>query len=150
MIAKASRRGFLRLLGASSLAAKQALDKEVAAVALGGDKPLAPYSLLAAAHGGEDDDFTANKAAQLHVVARYFNTVGIPEFAEKELRAQTQYVTVLDPDLAAKRSWSMSVKIQEQRERNYQRKVEAIGAQAAWFSGRAWFKRVTGKALDFW
>jgi hypothetical protein len=58
--------------------------------------------------------------------ANYIKMFGVPEFVEYELRDQSKYVQCLDPDIACKKSWSMSVKIMTQKERNYQKSLERI------------------------
>ena len=60
---------------------------------------------------------------------------GLPEVVEHQLRDNSRQVFALDPDIACKRSWSMNVKIAEQRQRNYTRSVERIH-QAAWSQRR--------------
>ena len=60
---------------------------------------------------------------------------GLPEVVEHQLRDNSPQVFTLDPDIACKRSWSMNVKIAEQRQRNYTRSVERIH-QAAWSQRR--------------
>lgn len=56
----------------------------------------------------------------------YVKTFGLPEVLQFEIRDQAKWISCLDPDIASKRSWSMSVKILEQRNRNYNRIVERI------------------------
>lgn len=55
---------------------------------------------------------------------RFFKSNGLPDWKLRSLRDEARSVHVLDPDIAAKKSWSMAVKIQEQRERNFQRLCE--------------------------
>jgi hypothetical protein len=140
-----SRRSFAKFLGlapmAAPLAAKAATDSEIAklaGVALEG----APSTQYAPGYGvpvGMDEYNKARVAA-----ADYARLVGVPEFVKEQLRRNSQYVSCLDPDLAAKRSWSMSVKIATQRERNYARQLELLD-HSSWHarSGMA-FKKLTG------
>ena len=58
--------------------------------------------------------------------ADYVKAFGVPEALEFEMRDRARQVGALDPDIACKASWSMSVKLMTQRERNYQREVERI------------------------
>lgn len=53
--------------------------------------------------------------------ADYIKLVGLPEVLKFELRDQAKYVHSFDPDIACKKSWSMSVKIMTQQQRNYNR-----------------------------
>jgi hypothetical protein len=136
---QASRRKFLSLLGVSTaagpLAAKAAADTEIAKLAgisqaiantgLGmyGRSPGQPIS------NGQSG---AMSYAQMAVGASdYIKVFGVPEVIEFELRDQSKWISALDPDLASKKSWSMSVKILEQRERNYKRAVERL-EKAGW------------------
>lgn len=48
----------------------------------------------------------------------------IPEFQLEKIKDRSKNVYHLDPDLAAKKSWSMCVKIQEQQQRNYQKEIQ--------------------------
>lgn len=135
------RRSLLKMLGmapmAAPLAAKVATDSQIAklaGVALEGT-PAAqgPYV------------FSANEYAERQITAsNYAKLMGIPDFVKEALRRETQHVYALDPDLAAKRSWSMSVKIATQRERNYNRRIAAL-EYAVW-SARSHlaFKKLTG------
>lgn len=122
-----TRRSFLQIMGlsgaAAPLAAKAASDKAIAEMA--GVFPLGPgtpigvgMSMPPTAVGGNDW-----KAKVLRFIAR--NT--LPDWLEEELRWRHRTVGYLDPDIAAKRSWSMNVKIITQRERNIARaKQEAL------------------------
>lgn len=58
--------------------------------------------------------------------ADWIKLFGVPDVIKEEFRQNSKWVEALDPDIAAKRSWSMSVKVQEQRQRNYQRQIESI------------------------
>lgn len=57
-------------------------------------------------------------------ITAFFARGVFPEFFERELREQAKHIGMFDPDILAKKSWSDSVKILEQRERNYQRLLE--------------------------
>lgn len=54
----------------------------------------------------------------------YVKTFGIPAHIEAQIREGEAAVYNLDPDIAAKRSWSMCVKIVTQRQRNIQRALD--------------------------
>ena len=60
-------------------------------------------------------------------VLRFLANNALPDWLDDELRERNRYVGYLDPDIAAKRSWSMAVKIATQRERNIARaKTDAL------------------------
>jgi hypothetical protein len=120
-----NRRSFLSLLGVSAaagpLAVKAAADAEIGKLAGIKYNALADMSL---GLGGEPDGISYSQ--QLINATNYVKMFGLPEFVEFELRDQSKWVNGLDPDIACKKSWSMSVKILEQRERNYQRAVDRM------------------------
>ena len=142
-----SRRSFATLLGlspvAAPLAAKAAVDKEIASLVglSGAIAPTAEYGNGAfgpSAIGG-------NEYLKIRIAAaEYAKLMGLPEFVRENMRRSSGYVSALDPDLAAKRSWSMSVKILTQRERNLERQIEAV-QHGAWHSRASMtFKTLTG------
>lgn len=143
-----TRRTLMRLLGVSPLVAKQLEDEKVLRLS-SSTVPLTPIT-YSQGNGSADVDFATNKAAQLKSIANYFQQFGVPDWVEEEIRTQCNYVAALDPDLAAKRSWSMSVKIAEQRERNYRRRIAAIGQGARYNLGRSVWQKFTGKVMEFW
>lgn len=128
---RTNRRRFLSLLGVSTaaapLAAKAALDESIARQTgldligsrVGGMGGMgAPASMSEQAKGYAQylpyEDRVKKSVA-------WMKLVGFPDFMERQIRENSKWVQGLDPDIAAKRSWSMSVKIQEQRVRNYDR-----------------------------
>lgn len=136
MLGKLSRRKALAIFGATpvstAFAAKQALDAAIGqAAGLGGI--VAPGGFgVSGQHGGSlpgaaDDGWRKPYLA----AAEYARTFGLPPFVEESYRRDAQYVQALDPDIACKRSWSMSVKIATQRQRNYERRVATVQQTAA-------------------
>ena len=143
-----SRRNFSRLLGlapvTARLAAKAAADAEIAKLAGIVGSGSAPTFQASGGYGSpapiSSDDYLKTRIAAAH----YAKIVGMPDFVKEMMRRNSQYVGQLDPDLAAKRSWSMSVKILTQRERNMERLIEQI-EYGAWLSqGQSTFKKLTG------
>lgn len=130
---QANRRRFLSLLGVGAasapLAAKVAADSEIAKLVGARSQALASTGL-----GLHDSGLPAVQSIgnglthqqKLIGAADYIKMFGLPEVVEFELRDQSKWINALDPDLACKKSWSMSVKIAEQRQRNYQRAVERM------------------------
>ena len=128
---KTNRRRFLSLMGVSTaaapLAAKAALDEGIA--------KQAGINLFGSGFGGvpasaPPDGQSVGKFVpwedRIAKLSSYIKLFGLPEFADQELRQRSQWVGGLDPDIAVKRSWSMAVKIQEQRQRNYERGLHSI------------------------
>lgn len=136
---KTNRRRFLSLLGVGAasapLAAKAAADAEIARFAGIGSNIAATglglYSSPPPAGFGTSQAGTLSYQQMMIGASDYIKMFGLPEVVEFELRDQAKWVASLDPDLAAKKSWSMSVKILEQRQRNYDRSVERM-KKAGW------------------
>jgi hypothetical protein len=143
-----SRRSFATLLGlapmAAPVAAKAAMDAEIANLA-GVSSVVAPAFEQSAGQYGAPAQGGMDYYAKTKIAAsEYIKLSGLPEFVHENLRRQSQYVSGLDPDIAAKRSWSMSVKVLTQRERNLARGIEALH-HGAWHSKRSMmFKTLTG------
>jgi hypothetical protein len=139
-----SRRSLLKLFGlapvAAPLAAKAVLDSEVGRLAgVQSRDVLAPpfeYSGSGPPISSSSDVYSQ--------AADYVNMFGIPEFARENMRRNAGWVGALDPDIAAKRSWSMSVKILTQRERNFARNLETISYNAKTSRAKAAFQKLTG------
>jgi hypothetical protein len=135
-------------MGAGSLAAKTAADRIVGNSAglyhldgLGDASMSLPQGGFEAPLPQGNDVPYESRIIQ---AGRHLKLFGIPDWLEFEMRDSARYVASLDPDLACKRSWSMSVKIAEQRQRNYQRRVERMHQQAWQSKGRSVLKRLLG------
>jgi hypothetical protein len=130
-----NRRRFLSLLGVGAasapLAAKAAADAEIAKLAGMSNQALASTG-LGMFSGGSPAQGTISGGNGLSyqqtmiAASDYIKMFGVPEVVEFELRDQSKWISSLDPDLACKKSWSMSVKLAEQRQRNYERAVERM------------------------
>lgn len=81
--------------------------------------------------GGILGDQIIDSAEHARKMASFFARGVFPEFFERELREQAKQINGFDVDILAKKSWSDSVKIQEQRERNYQKLLESRRQQWA-------------------
>ena len=124
---KLPRRRFLTILGATPIAAKVAADEVVAKAA--GVKMTGLGTQMAWLPGGELPQANPTPIPYDERQARalaHLDMFGVPGWVEQELRGYASEVSALDPDLAAKRSWSMAVKIAEQRERNYRQRLELM------------------------
>lgn len=140
-----NRRSILRLIGlspAAPMAAKVALDTEVARLA-GLQAGAGPFQYSGGGAPASSSDGGGYERSQV-AAAEYVRAIGVPDFVRDTLMRQSQYVSFLDPDLAAKRSWSMSVKILTQRQRNYERAVEAVFYQSRHAVARTAFRKFTG------
>lgn len=135
------RRKFLQLLGlgvASAPTAAKAYGEELSSL-----RHPAPLSNSMSLDGGIPachDDY--NPILSMN---NYLNLVGkIPAFQLERLRERAKVVNYLDPDLAVKRSWSLSVKIQEQQERNYKREIERYYKMGKLEKADIMFSKATG------
>lgn len=81
--------------------------------------------------------------------ATYIDAFGVPKHVEEYYRSQAEYISYLDPDIAARRSWSMSVKIITQRERNYQRLVQRARENGYRVKMSRTFEQLTGIRWPF-
>lgn len=132
------------------MAAKAALDAEVKSVtSLGVNyaSPLAPGSGI----GNPGAPLSSEDAAAAYgKVATYLQMFGkLPEHVERDLWERSRYVGALDPDIAVKRSWSMSVKIGEQRRRNYERELERIKNMGWYEQAQSRFAKIAGFRWPF-
>lgn len=141
-----TRRTFFGWLGATPLAAKAAADAEIVKLTAMRHLPgLGDASLdLDNGTAGVFGDPNAPYSKRLIGAADYMKAFGIPPAVEARLRNDAKYVHSLDPDIACKRSWSMSVKIQEQRQRNYQRSLESITTGAKHERAKTLLSKVLG------
>lgn len=146
---KANRRGFLGLLGvgvvSAPLAAKAAAEAEISNLTgLRGTQALAvgisgstPISSGIGVGSGCVSEYT--------LADNYLNLWGkLPSFVEDSLKERSKTVFHLDPDIACKKSWSLNVKIQEQRQRNFQRELIRIKRNGKYDAAQSAFQKVTG------
>lgn len=143
------RRSFLGLLGLSPLAAKEASSNinltgygfiEKTGIAV--QRPIFSRVNEGAfpPPGKTYEDIVIEASA-------YVKAFGAPEFLEGiiEEKARERFHG-LDPDIAAKRSWSMSVKIQEQLSRNRQRYRDHLHQEAYKATKMKALEKITGWA----
>jgi hypothetical protein len=144
-----NRRGFVRLLGVGTvsapLAAKEALDGEILKLTSAGSNAS---SLASSMQPFSDGNPSAEMpppgtvegstgAPWVHPnirMADYIRVFGrVPEHIERDIRERAKSVYCLDPDIANKRAWSVSVKILTQQQRNYDREFEL-------YKRRGWYE----------
>ena len=128
---KATRRRFFALMGTTPLAAKAAVDAQISQVTTLGGVPggfgNASLSLPFGGGPAAENESAVSYEQRLTAAADYLRLLGrLPETVEFTLRDNARYVIGLDPDIACKRAWSMSVKIMTQRQRNYERGLQRI------------------------
>lgn len=144
---KLGRRKLLGLIGMSPLAAKAAADQAMAATT-----GLAPQGMQGFGHIGPPAGhpggqvYAADASSTREKIKNWLSKNGLPEWERARLREQSRHVYALDPDIAAKKSWSMSVKIITQRQRNYERSLHEAMHHTDYQELRDKFVRETG----FW
>jgi hypothetical protein len=131
------RRSFLGLLGVAPLAAKQVLDESImrqTGMTIGTQGSDVSGGLP---QGGSTMPGQLGNLRQyvpygerVERASRLMRWWGIPKEVKEQVWLQARWVHQLDPDIASKRSWSMSYKALVQRERNYHRILDGIDGQA--------------------
>lgn len=153
-----NRRKFLSLLGVGAasapLAAKAVSDAEVFKLSGMSQQALASTGLGMYGSSPPASSQTSSgpyvpHEQRLIQASDYIKMFGLPEVVEFELRDRAKWISSLDPDIACKKSWSMSVKLLEQRERNYQRLVERMKKQGWQQKKRSAIKTILGFEWPF-
>lgn len=130
------RRRFFGLMGAAPLAAKAAADEAIAkAAGLGPASQGVGMTDAGSAALAPRAPYISHEA-RIRKISSHIKLFGLPTHAENELRQHCYQVQALDPDIACKKSWSMSVKIMTQRERNFQAAVARMRDEPAKWEGR--------------
>lgn len=136
-----ARRKFFGAAAAAPLAAKTAIDTAIAEAMKVDVSGLGPHAGPGMAPPpGNVDDYKGSVIS----ASKYVRLMGFPDFMERELRDSARFVYALDHDIAVKKSWSMAVKLQTQRERNFERAKQGIHNDALRFERRGAFKKLTG------
>jgi hypothetical protein len=149
-MAAASRRSFFSWCAATPLAAKASADRAVASMM----KMDIDGGAFGATNGGEFGVPSQENAVpwkdQLKRCVNYVNVFGLPPEIDEIYRDQSKVVYRLDADIANKRSWSMSFKVLQQQQRNYENKKALLSKQC----GRAWvsdkIRKVIGVEFPTW
>ena len=142
------RRRFLHMLGATPLAAKMAADAEVAKLS-GIDQRGLSGDFSGGASNNEPPSgagFGEQTPYRERVIKakNWLRITGMPEVLLAEIREQNRYVSTLDPDIAAKRSWSMAVKVLTQRERNIARAIASYTEDTGYYAVRSTLSKLVG------
>lgn len=139
---KATRRKFMAMLGlgaaGSPVAASAAIQKEMFALT-----NVAVGSAGSSISGGVPMDVNSYDKAIISA-SDYVRIFGIPEHVAANMWASANWIERIDPDIASKRSWSLSFKFLEQKRRNFERSVERMKISGPYVRGRAAFKATTG------
>src|SRR5438132_75451 len=80
---------------------------------------------------------------------QWLRITGIPDALLQRIKKDCDRVSSLDPDIAAKRSWSMAVKVITQRERNIQRAVESYTENNDYYGMRLTMTKLLGFEWPF-
>lgn len=147
------RRSFLRMIGVGGvsvpLAAKAAVEAEVAALTTLAGHNATPMNRAVLgggagppASGGYGQ--TGGVSPQIQM-ADYLKLWGsLPAHIERDVRERSKNVYHLDHDIANKRSWSLSVKIATQAQRNYDRDVQRYHHSGAYERAQGLFEKISG------
>lgn len=120
-----ARRAFLRALpgavAAAPIVAKAAADELIAQ-----DAGLGMFNPLGIISGGAGDipamEPAGSSSEKRRLRKDFFRKFALPDWERDQMWEDT-CVAGLDPDIAAKKSWSMSVKILTQRQRNFAKRL---------------------------
>lgn len=142
------RRSFLKVMGigtaAAPLAVKVAAEQEVANLT----SLKGATSTWMREPAGLVGTYQTPGESRVGLLSQYVRTFGLPAYVDDALRRNAKHVSALDPDIAAKKSWSLNVKIQEQRHRNYMTQVDHYRNRDRWDGAAQSFKTLTG--LDWY
>ena len=101
--------------------------------------------------GGDQHDLTAPSPLSgdswrksITSAADFIKLFGLPAHVETNLRRECRSVYQLDVDIAVRRSWSLSVKFQEQRKRNYDRRLAHMIQSGGEVRAQNLFKQTAG------
>lgn len=145
------RRKFMQLLGigtaSAPLAAKAVAEAEMARLA-GINPTILGIGTTGAPVAGMGMDSQSEAFVKMGDYLRMFGKV--PNHVERETRDRTRTVYALDPDLVAKKSWSFSVKLQEQRQRNYDREIARFREMGWYERAQEGFEKATGFQWRLW
>lgn len=142
---RTNRRKFLSYLGvgaASAPLAAKAAAAELTTLAGHAATPLAVGSGIAPPGIPQ----SIEDQAKLHIrMSDYVRMFGkLPDHVERDVRERSRWVGHLDPDIASKLSWSLNVKIAEQRQRNYQREIDRYRDMGWYEKSQSAFQQLTG------
>lgn len=149
------RRTFLRVFGMSAVsapvaanaAAQQLMQAEMAALTTLAGHSRSPLSV--GGHSGMESQAPMSGTTQGESpyvgMSDYLKLFGkLPSHIEHDVRERTKSVYHLDPDIANKRSWSLSVKILTQAQRNYERDVERYRMLGSYEKAQNAFEKLAG------
>lgn len=127
---KANRRSILAMIGMAPAAAT--LDAGTTIRSLSGDVGGFPPYLGSTGPDQATSGATSERSAWLKAIMDPDRTHALRMLAKDQVGT----VTMLDPDIAAKRSWSMAVKVAEQRKRYIDRRIANEVEESSWVKMR--------------
>jgi hypothetical protein len=146
-----ARRAFLKALGIAPALAKETADlvaKQAAMAAAGIQSTMGPLYGHGAPQSYDDGEnegnFEERKYKQNLNIREIFLSGDIPGFVMRRMRDDASYISHLDPDLVSNRSFSLSTKVNIQRERNLTRSINNRKELAQENIDRYFFKKVRG------
>jgi hypothetical protein len=115
---KINRRGILKMLPSLPMAARaaQRQAEKMTGIAVDGRDD----ELMESLHGGGRDGIKGRAAIKL------LRVLGIPEWKKRSMKRRARYNRLLDPDIAALKSVSLSGRIGMQWRKNEQRSLERM------------------------
>lgn len=140
------RRRFLSFLPALPLAGKALADEAIAKAAGVGASGLGGACAPSTGYPSAINDGPDNR----HRAMAWLRQFGLPDFERAKIWDECRYVHSLDPDIAAKRSWSMSVKILTQRQRNFDRRLAEQFGRFDYSESRDAFMKTQGWWWSWW
>lgn len=143
------RRRFLSLMGigaaSAPLAARELADGKIADLA--GIQTNGDLSSGQGLSDASSDLVCADKSRRraIESATKYLLKHGkLPDHVEEKMRDDARHVHSLEYDIANKRSWSLAVKVQAQRQRNYEREVNRYRKGGSYSETQKAFKAITG------
>lgn len=147
---QANRRHFLSLLGVGAasapLVAKAATEAQVMSLTSLGRQQNGLLGGVTSSANGDCVPNTQSGNVSSYVHAQgYIKTFGkLPDFVDENIRQRAKDISYLDVDIASKKSWSLSVKVLAQRERNYQNEIQRYVNSGRYELGQSAFQKLTG------
>ena len=140
-----NRRKFIKMLGLGAASAPMAAQHMNAQQLSGINVGVASATSRGIAEAAEDaSEASKDEVNVMDRAASYLKSHGkLPDHVEKRMRDSASYIRNLDYDIAIK-CWSLSVKIQEQRDRNYQNELRRYREGTSYNAAQRAFEAATG------
>lgn len=146
------RRSFLKIMGlgaaAGPLAMKAAAENEAMQLTTLANRASGQALAGSTASGGPCSDMHPDYIKQL--AWSKLNGGKVPVHIEEFARRGSKNIAFIEADIAVKKSWSLAAKIQEQRERNYQREIANLREPNKFEFAQTAFEKLTGFRWRIW